>query len=369
LQQLTKIPEEEQTNLELQMKEPQEFSLKIRHPYWVEKGKLKILVNGKSQKISSSPSGFAEIKRTWKTGDKIVVQLPMKLSVTPLTPAQKFVSFAYGPVILAAKFESSDLKKEDFWHEQDTRGTRKGILQSIPIEKIPVLTGSPEDIVRKTKRVPGKDLSFRTEGLGIPDDYTLIPFNHIHYSRYVLYFPLAQPTDRQKPVDENEPAIENELLKQKTALLEPITIDGVHIGDETSEKDHKMEAVFSETKPSEFDNLSWRHALKGGYFMYNLKSLPDETQSLYLLFRASDDGERTFDLLIDGRLVKTFNHNKPVEGASSTALHSVIVPIPEAFTKGKKDITVKLQAKQGNIAGGIFDLRLIRTADTEAIKN
>jgi hypothetical protein len=152
-------------------------------------------------------------------------------------------------------------------------------------------------------------------------------------------------------------------LKQTTALLNPITIDGVHIGDETSEKDHKMEAVYSESKPSAFDNISWRHATKGGYFMYNLKSLPDEAQSLYLLFRAADGGERTFDLLVDGRLVKTFNHNKPVEGAS-TVLYSVIVPIPETLTKGKKDITVKLQAKPENIAGSIFDLRLIRTADT-----
>jgi alkaline phosphatase len=160
---------------------------------------------------------------------------------------------------------------------------------------------------------------------------------------------------------------EHELLKQKTALLNPVTIDGVHIGDATSEKAHKMEAVFSETKPSEFDNLSWRHAAKGGYFMYKLKSLPDAAQSLYLLLKAADKGERTFDVLIDGQLVTTINHNQKVENVS-TIMHSVIVPIPETFTKGKKNITVKFQAKPGNTAGGIYDLRLIRTADTEKVE-
>ena len=56
IKQTTKIPDEEQTVLEIQTDNPQEFSLKIRHPYWVAKEKMKILINGKLYKISSSPS-------------------------------------------------------------------------------------------------------------------------------------------------------------------------------------------------------------------------------------------------------------------------------------------------------------------------
>jgi DUF1680 family protein len=194
LRQLTKIPDEEQTNLELQMKEPQEFSLKIRHPHWVEKGKLKISVNGKPQKITSSPSGFAEIKRTWKTGDKIIVQLPMKLSITPLTPAQKFVSFAYGPVILAAEFESDDLKKEDYWNEHDNGGRRKTVAQTVPIENIPALTGSPEDIAAKTKKVSASPLTFKIKG------YTLMPFNQIHFVAMCCIFRLVIRQKSRNPM-------------------------------------------------------------------------------------------------------------------------------------------------------------------------
>ncbi|MDR0871201.1 MAG: hypothetical protein LBN39_10460 [Planctomycetaceae bacterium] len=35
------------------------------------------------------------------------------------------------------------------------------------------------------------------------------------------------------------------------------------------------------------------------------------------------------------------------------------IPIPEELTKGKTAITVKLQAKRENTAGGIFDLRVV----------
>jgi len=188
LRQLTTIPNEEQTVLELQMRKSQTFSLKIRHPYWVEKGKLKVTVNGKEMKTVSSPSQFAEIKRKWKKGDKIVVQLPMQLSVTPLTDSKKFVSFAYGPVTLAAEIESADLKHEDYWSEEDHAGTRKNVVHNVPLENIPVLTGSLEDIAAKTKKVSASPLTFKIEGR----DYTLIPFNRIHYSRYIVYFPLGQ---------------------------------------------------------------------------------------------------------------------------------------------------------------------------------
>jgi len=36
-----------------------------------------------------------------------------------------------------------------------------------------------------------------------------------------------------------------------------------------------------------------------------------------------------------------------------------IIPIPEELTKNKNRLTVKFQARPGNTAGGIFDIRLI----------
>ncbi|MDR0522044.1 MAG: glycoside hydrolase family 127 protein, partial [Planctomycetaceae bacterium] len=185
LRQTTNIPDEEQTVLDLQLSEPKTFALNIRHPYWTAKDSLKVSLNGEEQKISSSPSEFVTINRQWKNGDKITVSLPMKLEVLPLTSSQKFVSFQYGPVVLAAKADSGDVKKSDYWSMHDHAGNRD---KGLPLEKIPHLTGTPEEIAAKTKKVSVSPLTFQTEAA--PENYTLMPLNRIHFSRYVLYFPV-----------------------------------------------------------------------------------------------------------------------------------------------------------------------------------
>lgn len=35
-------------------------------------------------------------------------------------------------------------------------------------------------------------------------------------------------------------------------------------------------------------------------------------------------------------------------------------PIPESMTKGKQSVTVTFRSKPGNIAGGIFHVRLLK---------
>ena len=351
IRQQTKIPDEEQTVLEIQTNHPQEFSLKIRHPYWVEKGKMKVLINGKSVKIFSSPSQFAEIKRTWKTGDCVTVELPMKVRVEPLTDKQKFVSVSYGPVVLAAAYSSDDLRESDYFHESDHWGNRTSLLHLLPLENFSWLIGSPDEIAGKVKKVSASPLTFRTEKAGYPDDYTLIPLNRIHYSRYVFYFPHSR-------------AIEN-VVKRVDAknILDEATIDAVCTAYDVSELEHKMEAISTGTDPY---GGKWRFAYDGGYFMYNLKSSPSEPMSLYLVLSSDVQRTGTFDILIDGHLLMTINQNNPSDKASQP-FYTEIIPIPEALTKGKNNITVKFHAKRGNSTKGIFDVRLIKTAFSEKL--
>jgi DUF1680 family protein len=355
LTQQTKIPDEEQTILEIQTDVPKEFSLKIRHPQWVENGQLKIFVNGKKQRINTKKSQFAEIKRLWKSGDKVAVRLPMKLNAEPLTPSEKFISFTYGPVVLAAEYDSGDLKKEDYWHDSDPHGHRRNIVHQLPPEQFSAFTGSPEDIVQKTKKISASPLTFRTEGGVSPSDYTLIPFYRIHYSRYLIYFPHNNPKEIRDRENQQHTQQEAESkLSEAEKSLDDKTIDRVVVADEKSEKQHRMEAVNSSTGQN-FGRL-WRHAVNGGYFMYELKCLPDKPQDLYFLFDGRDSGNRTFLIQVDGKTITTIDHSKPV----SEGLYQFAVPIPPELTQGKETITVKLQAKHGNTAGGIFDLRVLK---------
>jgi len=355
IKQFTKIPDEEQTVLEIQTNTPREFSLKIRHPYWVEKEEMKILINGKTCKTSSLVSQFSEIKRVWKSGDKVTIQLPMKLRVEPLTPSEKFVSVSYGPVVLAAEFPSEDLKKSDYWDAGDNVGARSSLRHNFQLENFSWFIGTTNDIAGKIVKVSSSPLVLSTKNARYPDSYSLVPLNRIHYSRYVLYFPHSLMAEDIAKRIEAKKALDN------------AAVDAVVIDYGLSEQQHRMESVSSGTG-KDF-GLSWRQATNGGYFMYCLKSDPGELQSLYMEFRSDESGEKTFDILVDGQFLKTINHDKPNDKAS-VPLYSEIIPIPEALTRGKNNVTIKFQAKpENNSTGQIYDVRLIKSTFGDDRKN
>lgn len=349
LRQLTRIPDEETTVLEIEKGNPAEIAIRLRHPYWVEAGKMRVKVNGKNIKTKTSPGQFAEIKRKWNSGDRIEVGLPMKVRVESLTPDRKFVSVSYGPAVLAAPFPSNDLKKSDYFHPDDWHGNRNSVRHTFPQDSIARMTGSLKDIASGIIKTDDPLLKFRTAiEPGVPGS-TLVPVYRLPYQRHIIYFPTENldndATDNSiKPWD------------KEMADLDNLTVDRVRIGDTDSERLHKMEAIKSETGNA-FGH-EWRHATDGGYFMYEMNALPSEPQDLYMVFRSDDSGDRTFDVLIDGRLLKTICHNEPNKNAEGP-FYSDTISIPDSVTKGKEKITVKFHAKKGNIAGGLFDVRII----------
>ena len=341
IRQTTKIPDEETTTLELKLTEPKKFTLKIRHPHWVKKGALSISINGKKIKTASDLSQFVEIERIWKDGDKIVVHLPMQLNVIPLTSSDKFISFTYGPVVLAAEVESDDLKKSDYWAEHDHWGRRLTLDQRIPLENISWLIGTSADILKNTRKISTSSLEFKTEGVGSLYDYTLRPFNRIHFSRYVVYFPCGNVGDIEK-------------LRQEKKILDENTIDHVNIAIEDSEKAHNMESIYSRTNNDL--RFPWRDATNGGYIMYNMKVLPNEQNMLYLSFLKERYDNQTFDIMVDGKTIKTLNQDQ-----LNNLKQTIIVSIPQEYTKGKNDVTIKIHAKRKQSTAKISDLRLMRS--------
>jgi uncharacterized protein len=60
--------------------------------------------------------------------------------------------------------------------------------------------------------------------------------------------------------------------------------------------------------------------------------------------------------LVDGKIINTqkLNNNKPGD------FFDAVYPLPPEITKGKQNVTVKFAAHPGNLAGGLFDLRVLR---------
>ena len=77
-----------------------------------------------------------------------------------------------------------------------------------------------------------------------------------------------------------------------------------------------------------------------------------------MTYWGSDGGNRTFDVLADGKLITTqkLENNRPDQ------FYDEIYALPAEITKGKQKVTVKFQGHQGNFAGGVFGLRVMKSA-------
>jgi DUF1680 family protein len=346
LTQITRFPDEETAVYTVNVKQPVSFSLKIRHPHWVNVANLVVRVNGKIYKTNSTAGGFAEIKRVWKTGDKVTVELPGKVVVSPLVASNKFVSVTYGPLVLAAQIENHGLTKEDFFSERQTVAAKE-----IPLSEVAAFAGDSAAMVAGIIKQKGASLAFTTTAAVTGTPVTLMPFNRIHYNRYALYFrhydnAAAYHLEQQKV----------KRFEEMMPAIEEATTDAVVPGDKESEEQHGFTAVNSST--GVMGKSKWRNASNGGYFMYNAKLSSSPTQSLYLLFYKNTRGNKSFDVLVDGKLLKTIDQSQ-LNKEGTEEFYSEIIHLPASLLTGKDHITIKFQGRGKNATAGLMDLRIV----------
>lgn len=85
-----------------------EFLLRLRIPWWVSDA-VTLTVDGEPHACEQTGSGFCELRRVWKDGDTIVVELPKSITAEPLPGAPDKVAFMDGPVVLAGLVEEERL--------------------------------------------------------------------------------------------------------------------------------------------------------------------------------------------------------------------------------------------------------------------
>jgi len=110
LVQQTNFPEEEHTTITVHAERPVAFALRVRAPHWAEG--VAITVNGHPEKAVPGTDGYLVVDRTWKSGDKIEVNLPMKLRQEPVAGSPELATLAYGPLVLAARLGRDGLSRE-----------------------------------------------------------------------------------------------------------------------------------------------------------------------------------------------------------------------------------------------------------------
>jgi DUF1680 family protein len=356
--QSTNFPDEERTQLAVNVSSPTQFRMLIRHPSWVRADEMKIVVGSDTVSSQSAVSSFVEVNRTWNNGDVVTVLLPMHNSVEPLANVPNYVALLHGPIVLGAKTGTEDMPG---LIADDGRWSH---IASGPLEDLsqaPILASKIDSIPAKLVPVPGKPMTFKANNLfyALKDtSLVLEPFFRIHDSRYMMYWMLLT----------NQSTLDSLAAAQKAALLlDQRTIDRVTPGQQQPEVDHQMQSVNSSTGVAQ--SQSYRDAGScsggtGGSISYVMATNQETSLSLQVTYWGNEACTRTFDILIDGQKLTTEN----IVGKWNTnAFEDVEYPMSDALVSGKKTITVKFQASSGAV-GGLYGVRILRKEPLTGVK-
>ena len=349
--QQTLFPDEESTKLTIHTATPKVFSLMIRHPYWVATKSFKIIIGNETLTVSSNPSSYVLINRTWKDGDVVKVLLPMENRLEELINVPSYVAVMHGPILLAAKTGTQDMTG---LIADDSRWGHIANGPLISLDKAPVMIGDRSSLLSKIYQVKGKPLTFTTKGLFASEaDSRLVlePFFRIHDSRYMMYWLALSQPQYKKYLDSLA------LVEKGKIIMAKRTIDAVTPGQQQPETDHELKSVNSKT--GFHQNESWREARDGGFISYKMRTNKETKLSLLVRYWGNETGPRQFDILIDGEKIVTEN----LAGKwGKSEFKNVEYQLPDSMVEGKSSVEVRFQAVTGNFVGGVFYVRILRSA-------
>ena len=347
MSQKTSYPWEGNIELTVTPESKQEFSIMLRIPGWVDnrpvpsdlytymnadEKKIVIKINGEVQNAPIE-KGYAVLARKWEPGDVIQLTLPMEVhknkSNDKVEADINHLSVERGPIVYCAEFADNNgavlnyvLKSGDEFAVSPAPALFDGVnLLKGHVDR--VVADKNYEVIKSVK-----------------DSLTLIPYyarSHRGNGEMTVWF----------PSDDN-------ILKKQLVERGRIT-DKVIIGKKSSEDEHQMKGVSTNTGGPN----TWRDASNGGWFSYTVAVNPDKQMELVLTYSSTDGGNREFEILVDNKKIA----EQKLRAETFSAWIDKVYPIPFELTKGKKTVTVKVQALPGKIAGGVFGLRTQKQKD------
>ncbi|HPR33216.1 MAG TPA: glycoside hydrolase family 127 protein [Prolixibacteraceae bacterium] len=330
LRQSTSFPDEQQTSLAIACEQPVRFTLKVRYPYWAQKG-MTIRVNGKKVRVKESPGSFVALNREWNNGDVITVSFPFTLRLENMPDNPNRIALMYGPLVMAG----------DLGPVPDPN--------SLDPMYVPVLMTSDRNPETWLTRLDEGSNLFRSHDVGRPRDVEFQPFYKTHDRHYSVYFDLF--TDEQWKTYQEEYEAEQARKKE----LEAKTIDLFRLGEMQPERDHHFEG--ERCWNDEFKGKKYREIDRGGWMSFTMRTLPNEPNSLVFEYWGGYSGSKTFDILVEGERIATEN----ISALSKSKFIDIAYPIPDRLTIGRGKVDVKLVPHYGHRGGPVFTVRTIKT--------
>lgn len=295
------------------------FPLSLRVPGWAN-GKAEVTVNGKPV-TPVFARGYAIVDRRWQPGDTVQITLPLDLRIEAAPGDDSTIAVLRGPMVLAADLGSRETK----WEQAD-----------------PALVGA--DLIAGFVPTDAAAGRYATKGVVRPSNLDFVPFYRQYNRRSAVYF---------KRFSEAAWKVEEAAYNAEQARLRDIaarSVDVMHLGEMQPERDHSLTSEMS--WPVTYRGRQGRDVRSGGFLEFDMAVKPGP-----LMLQASywgDERGRTFDILIDNTKVATqkLDHDAPGK------FFDVEYAVPEALTRGKQKVRVRIVPKDRSTAGPIFGVRL-----------
>ncbi|NOS71158.1 MAG: hypothetical protein HOP33_14660 [Verrucomicrobia bacterium] len=201
IRQETDFPKSNRIRLVVACEKPVRATLKIRHPFWMDK-KIIIKFNGEAINAAYAQNGYASLDREWNDGDRVEVEFSLQLRSEPMPDNPKRIAILYGPIVLAVDLGPAKEDRAVPVVVNASKGSSDKIptvtMVSIPEQKLmPVIVSNGRPILQCLKLLDGEKLVFRTDGVGRPKEFVLMPFYQIHDRRYSVYLNSLSESDWQ----------------------------------------------------------------------------------------------------------------------------------------------------------------------------
>jgi DUF1680 family protein len=334
----TDFPVGSSASVKIRTQAPKEFTLALRRPYWAGDG-FGVKVNGQPLKDPSPADSYIKINRIWRQGDTVDLNLPKVLRKEPLPDNPNRMAFMWGPLVLAA-----DLGAEVRRIDRDE--------ENPPAPSASPMVVANEPLQQWLKPEPGKPGWFKTTGVGLAHDIEFAPFYELPRRKYAVYWDVFTPEEWGKR------SAEYKAEQETQQKLQAATIAFVQPGEMQSERDFDEQGENSSP-------LLWRgrHGRTGkGWFSFDMPVENSHPIALWVTNGGEGRRKSTFDILIDGNKIGDYVA-LPRSPEQDAQFVDANYAIPAELIGGKRKVTVRFQATDGNEIRGIFGVRTVRAGE------
>ncbi|WP_104172894.1 beta-L-arabinofuranosidase domain-containing protein [Arthrobacter sp. Y81] len=340
----TAFPRSGVATLRITAATPTEATIRLRRPAWSPEMEVDVdgspVEGGTAISASdgrTSDSTYVSVRRLWEGTTVVTVRLEMELRAELLPDGSPWVSFLYGPVVLAAR--AGDDGVGSFEAPDERMGhVASGTL--LPLAGTPVVAG-PEPLDAVVLRDRSAIIAELTtvDADGSVRTVLLEPFAGIHDERYTVYWPTGPARERLAEL----------LALDDAAAAQGEIIDAVVAGEQQPEADHAFTG--ESTRAAGREGIHWRSAT--GWFSYTLSDPAALATLLRVRFRAVEG--RGHDLRLNGSALAD-----PVRSGRDGDEVVTDFAIPDQLHDGGR-LVFTVHAKPDCTTGDLLSVQLLKT--------